>query len=80
MRKRFLLSMLCGAVIGLSLGFSPTASADSSAPNTGKKEDPKAKAKTGAACKTNADCDQATNPQTCRDSKCQVEHYPPPST
>jgi len=77
---RPLLSIFCAAA--LTVGFSFTASADSSAPDPGKKppEAAKVKGKTGDACKTSADCDQSSNRQSCRDSKCQVEHVVHPTT
>ncbi len=80
MRNRYLLSLVWAAA--LTLGFSLTASADSSAPDTGKKQPDaaKVKGKTGDACKTSQDCDQSSNRQSCRDSKCQVEHLVHPTT
>jgi hypothetical protein len=66
-------------VLGLALG-AGHASADTSPgakKDGGKKE--AAKGKPGDACKTNADCDQSSQPQSCRQSKCQVEYPPPPT-
>jgi hypothetical protein len=59
----------------LLLGLAGTVSADTSA-GDGKKG---AKGKPGAACKTDADCDQKDQPQVCRQSKCQVDMPPPPT-
>jgi hypothetical protein len=40
---------------------------------------PPPKGQPGAACKTNADCDQTNQTQTCNQGKCQVFRVPPPT-
>jgi len=81
MRNRFLLSLCCAGTLAVGLGLSFPAAADSTAPDSGKKQEPaKTKAKPGAACKATSDCDQSTSPQTCQSGKCHVENYPPPAT
>jgi hypothetical protein len=46
------------------------------------KKDPPAKtgkAKAGEACKTNSDCDQSNNSQSCVNSKCEAMKVMPPT-
>jgi hypothetical protein len=77
MRNRKRLSLLGVGVlfVGLSLG-AGVAGADTSTKTPGEKT----KGKTGDACKTNSDCDQSAQPQTCSGGKCQVHRVPPPTT
>ena len=49
------------------------------APSFADNTPPSKKGKTGDACKTNADCDQSSNPQICKAGKCQVNLPPPPT-
>ena len=37
------------------------------------------KGRPGAACKSNTDCDQSEQTQTCTNKKCQVFRVPPPT-
>jgi hypothetical protein len=39
----------------------------------------KKKGQPGDACKTNADCDQSKQPQSCEQNKCRVNIPPPPT-
>ena len=66
------------AATAFAVGLSLTAAADSTAPDSGKKVE-KAKGKPGAPCKTNADCDQTQNSQTCQNAKCQAFQPTPPT-
>jgi hypothetical protein len=63
-----------GIVAVLMLGLSVAVWADTSAGKGGKTAGGKAKA--GASCKVNADCDQSERPQHCRENKCELT--PPP--
>ena len=61
------------------VGAAGVARADATTPEKNKggkgdKVDKVGKAKAGAACKTDADCDQSSRPTRCSDSKC--EPYP----
>lgn len=68
MRRYGMRKIVCALM--LALGLAAAARADTSAD---KKKDPTAgKAKTGGACKADADCDQANRAQRCRDSKCEL--------
>jgi hypothetical protein len=76
MRKPKTLGWAGALLLGLSLA-AGYAAADTSAD---KKEPAKAgKGRAGAACKTDADCDQSGQPMTCRASKCQIDRIPPPT-
>lgn len=78
MQKR--IGMVWGAAlaIGLALGASNVIAGERGAPPKPGKEDKKEKkAKPGEACKSDADCDQADGPASCRSNKCRVEIEPP---
>jgi hypothetical protein len=59
-----------GIVAVLMLGLAVAAWADTSADKGGKTAGGKAKA--GASCKVNADCDQSSRPQRCHENKCEL--------
>lgn len=63
-------------LLGLSLA-AGYATADTSAGD--KKPAKAAKGKTGDACKSDADCDQSSQRQSCRNAKCQIDMPPPPT-
>jgi len=73
-KHRTRLFLWAGALlVGLSLA-AGVAAADTSA------DKKPGKGKTGDACKSNADCDQSGRPQSCKQSKCQLDPMPPPPT
>ena len=88
MRNRQRLSML-GAValfLGISLSAAPTwagATQDKEEPKTTAKKEaaPESKGsgkkKAGESCKSNSDCDQSSQSQSCRDAKCQPQPVHP---
>jgi hypothetical protein len=77
MPNRRLLSWAGALLLGLSLA-AGYAAADTSA---GDKKPVKqaGKGKAGDPCKSNADCDQSSQPLSCRAAKCQVDMPPPPT-
>ncbi len=73
--RRLLTFLGAGALfVGLALA-AGHATADTSTKDPGKG----GKAKPGAACKVDTDCDQSAQPQSCVASKCQVIRVPPPT-
>jgi hypothetical protein len=82
MHTRKLLTLVGAAALFFGLAFAAGhATADTSA-GGGTKDRGKTggKAKPGGACKVSADCDQSSQPQSCVDSKCQIDRPPPPTT
>jgi hypothetical protein len=65
MRKILWASVVC-------LGLSLSAFADTSTKEPGGGKQPTGKAKPGAACKVDSDCDQSGRPLRCRESKCEA--------
>jgi len=62
MRKTILALLLCGGV----------AAADTSA------DKKPGKTKPGGACQASSDCDQSSQAQICRNSKCEIDRPRPP--